>query len=78
MTLQQNTVLLRVDYGEPSWREPAPGESANAREFAGYAELTRYGAMMWVKFDGQHEIEMTPRGARIIANAMIAFAQMLE
>lgn len=76
--LPRKTVMLRVDYGKPEWREPAPGEDANAREFAGYAELTHDGANLWIKFDGQHEIEMHPAGARIVADALIAFADMLE
>ena len=75
--LPRNTVMLRVDYGKPEWRDPAPGEDTDAREFAGYAELTHDGANLWIKFDGQHEIEMHPPGARIVADALIAFADML-
>jgi hypothetical protein len=78
MTLPPKTVMLRVDYGDPSWRDPAPCEDANAREFAGYAELTHDGDHMWIKFDNQHEIEMTTEGARIISAAIVAFADMLE
>jgi hypothetical protein len=78
MTLPRQTVLLRVDYGEPDWREPAPGEPADARAMAGYAELTHDGATMRVEFDGRHEIEMKPQGARIIAEALLAFADMME
>lgn len=76
--LPRKTVMLRVDYGKPEWRDPAPGETPNAREFAGYAELTHDGANLWIKFDWQHEIEMHPAGARIVADALIAFADMLE
>lgn len=78
MTLPKQTVLLRVDYGEPDWRVPAPGEPPDTRATAGYAELTHDGAIMWVKFDGHHEIEMKPKGARIIAEALLAFAEMME
>ena len=70
MALPPETVMIRVDYGEPEWREKAIE--------AGYAELTHDGAAMWVKFDGQHEIEMRPKGARIIAAALLAFADMLD
>ena len=70
MQLPPQTVMLRVDYGKPDWREESPQ--------AGYAELTHDGKNMWVKFDGQHEIEMHPEGARIIVAAMLAFADMLD
>lgn len=29
--LPRKTVMLRVDYGKPEWRDPAPGETPNAR-----------------------------------------------
>lgn len=70
MTLPPETVMLRVDYGEPEWRE----KSAEA----GYADLTHDGALMWIKFDGLHEIEMKPKGARVIAAALLAFADMMD
>lgn len=76
--LPRNTVSLRVDYGKPDWRAPAPGEPAGARADAGYADLTHDGAILWIRFDGQHEIEMRPDGARIVAEALLAFADMLE
>lgn len=75
--LPRNTVSLRVDYGKPEWRSPAPGEAPDARSEAGYADLTHDGANIWIKFDGQHEIELHPDGARIIAEALLAFADML-
>ena len=78
MNLPSNTVSLRVDYGKPDWRAPAPGEPAGARADAGYADLTHDGVNLWIKFDGQHEIEMHPDGALIVAEALIAFANMLE
>lgn len=78
MSLPRKTVMLRVDYGKPEWRDPLPGETPDARAFAGYAELTTDGANLWIKFDGQHEIEMHPDGARIVADALDAFADMLE
>jgi len=78
MTLPPKTVMLRVDYGEPSWRNPAPGEAADFRSQAGYADLTHDGASLWIRFDGQHEIEMTPAGARVIAQALLDFADLLE
>ena len=78
MSLPAKTVMLRVDYGKPDWREPVPGETPDAREHAGYAELTHDGANLWIKFDQTHEIEMHPEGARIIAAALLAFADMLE
>lgn len=78
MILPRNTVSLRVDYGKPDWRAPATGEPAGARADAGYADLTHDGVNLWIKFDGQHEIEMHPDGARIIAEALLAFADMLE
>lgn len=34
MILPQKTVMLRVDYGEPSWRVPLDGETADARIIA--------------------------------------------
>jgi hypothetical protein len=78
MSLPRNTVSLRVDYGKPDWRIPAPGEPPNARAHAGYADLTHDGASLWIKFDDQHEIEMHPDGARTIAEALTAFADMLD
>jgi hypothetical protein len=78
MTLPRNTVSLQIDYGQPYWREPVPGESPGEREHAGFAELTHDGAGMWIKFDGQHEIEMHSDGARTIAEALMAFADMLD
>ena len=78
MILPRNTVSLRVDYGKPDWRNPAPGEPPNARAHAGYADLTHDGASLWIKFDDQHEIEMHPNGARTIAEALTAFADMLD
>jgi hypothetical protein len=38
MILPRNTVSLRVDYGKPDWRAPAPGEPHGAR--AGGAGMT--------------------------------------
>lgn len=78
MSLPRGTVALHVDYGEPSWREPSDGETQDARSMAGYAELTHDGGHLWVKFDGQHEIEMSTNGARIVAEALMAMADMLE
>ncbi len=78
MTLPPRTVMLRVDYGDASWREPLPGETGDARVNAGYADLTHDGAVMWIRFDGLHEIEMTTSGARVISSALNAFADMLE
>ncbi len=78
MKLPKQTVMLRVDYGEPAWREPLPGEVEGSRAEAGFADLTHDGQSLWIKFDGQHEIEMTTNGARIIAEALLAFAEMLE
>ena len=70
MRLPTQTVMLRVDYGEPDWRE------SDAE--LGYAELTHDGAHLWIKIDGKYEIEMHPKGARIVAEALTAFADMLE
>lgn len=78
MNLPRQTVMLRVDYGDPSWRAPVGGETADARIMAGYAELTHDGCNMWIKFDGQHEIEMTTEGARVVADALLAMADMLK
>lgn len=78
MSLPRGTVALRVDYGEPSWREPSDGETEDARMMAGYAELTHDGCNIWIKFDGQHEIEMSTKGARVVADALLAMAGMLE
>ena len=78
MSLPSNTVMLRVDYGEPSWRAPLEGETDDARSMAGYADLTHDGCNLWIKFDGQHEIEMTTKGARIVAGALLAMADLLE
>lgn len=78
MSLPQKTVMLRVDYGKPSWRTPLDGETADARSMAGYADLTHDGCNLWIKFDGQHEIEMATDGARIIADALLAMADMLD
>ena len=78
MTLPPNTVMLRVDYGEPHWREPAPGEPSDARVDVGYAELTHDGKTIWISFEYNQTIEMNTSGARTIAAALIAFADMLE
>lgn len=78
MTLPPKTVMLKVDYGEPDWRQPAPGEPNDARVDVGYASLTHDGAVLWIKFDGNQEIEMGTSGARVIAAALIAFADMIE
>lgn len=78
MSLPIKTVMLRVDYGEPSWRDPVDNETDDARMMAGYADLTHDGCNIWIKFDGQHEIEMTTDGARIIAEALQAMANMMD
>ena len=78
MGLPLKTVLLKVDYGQPEWREPAPGEPNDARVDAGYASLTHDGAHIWIKFDQNQEIEMDPHGARVIAAALLAFADMMD
>lgn len=78
MSLPRHTVMLRVDYGDPSWRAPLPEETDDACNMAGYADLTHDGCNLWIKFDGQPEIEMEPKGARIIAEALLAMADLLE
>lgn len=78
MTLPRGTVNLRIDYGEPHWREPLEGETATARAMCGYADFTHDGANIWVKFDGQHEIEMSAKGAEILADALHAIADFLR
>lgn len=76
--LPAGTVMFRVDYGEPDWREPAPGETPGARADCGYADITTDGVGVWIKFGGQHEIEMTAKGARIIAGALISMADLID
>jgi hypothetical protein len=76
--LPPKTVLLKVDYGQPEWREPAPSEPNDARVDVGYASLTHDGSHIWIKFDQNQEIEMDTSGARVIASALVAMADMLE